>query len=130
MNNGDNISQYKRVLIIDDNAYDILINKRIIQKSSFALEVDAKSSALEGLHFLKTTKELPDIIFLDLMMPEMDGFGFLTELEKLDEKLKSKCRIIIVSSSVDPGDIARAQNFKNVLKFISKPLTKAQLDDI
>ncbi len=73
---------------------------------------------------------LPDIIFLDINMPVVDGFVFLYEFEKLKELVRTKCKVIILSSSDNKRDIDRIVNNNYVIKFITKPLTELALDEI
>jgi CheY-like chemotaxis protein len=85
----------------------------------------------EAIDFLKKVKDypakLPDIIFLDLFMPIMDGWGFLNEFILLRPNLKKKITIYIVSSSIDPADLQRAKSFSDVTDFIIKPITEKKI---
>jgi CheY-like chemotaxis protein len=74
--------------------------------------------------------ELPDIIFLDIDMPIMDGFQFMEEYVKIKPKLGKKITIYMVSSSVDPVDIERARKISEITDYIVKPITQNQLTDI
>lgn len=79
---------------------------------------------LDNLH---NDKELPDVIFLDIDMPIMDGFEFMEEYVKLKPKLGKKITIYMVSSSVDPVDIDRAKKISEITDYIIKPITQDQL---
>src|SRR5688500_13011764 len=96
-------SKYKFTLLIDDNEIDNYINKQIIKTTNFSEEIIVHQAATEALDFLKSLLEkkanLPDIIFLDIMMPVMDGFEFLQEFEKLSGQIGDKCKVIMLSSS-------------------------------
>ena len=125
-------SGHNHILLIDDSDFDNLINEQIVKVSGFASTVTIKQSAMEALDFLRSfnTQNLPSIIFLDLMMPIMDGFDFLEEFDKLEDHVRNNCKVVVISSSIDRDDIERAQSNKYVIKFISKPLRKEELDDI
>jgi CheY-like chemotaxis protein len=124
--------KYNRVLIVDDSEIDSFINKKLLSKAHFAKEIVEKLSGSAALDFLKNSAvkeaELPEVIFLDIMMPLMDGFAFLDEYEKLPESIKAKCKIIMLSSSESFKDLNRANGSKYVYKFLNKPLTEKALE--
>lgn len=123
--------RYKSALLIDDNEIDNFINKKLLLKTKFALDVVEKKSAMSALEHLRensnSPENLPDVIFLDIMMPVMDGFGFLEEYDKLPDGIKKKCRIIMLSSTESFKDLNRANSNKHVYKFLNKPLTEPVL---
>lgn len=122
------------VMIVDDNDTDNFISKRIIEITKFAKDVEIKNSGKSALEYLEKHKDniirLPDIIFLDINMPIVDGFVFLYEFEKFSETIKGKCRVIILSSSDNKRDIDKIVNNDHVVKFITKPLTEKALSEI
>jgi CheY-like chemotaxis protein len=122
------------VMLVDDNDTDNFISKRIVEITNFARRVEVKNSGKSALDYLAahqhSPENLPTIIFLDINMPVVDGFVFLYEFEKLKEVVRTKCRVIILSSSDNKRDIDRIVNNNYVIKFITKPLTEASLADI
>ena len=128
------MKKYKVVLLIDDNEIDNFVSQKIIEKSGFAekvISVTSASKALELLtsdHFSKNG--LPDIIFLDIGMPEMDGFDFLEEYVKLNKIVINNCKVVILTSSIDTDDFNRVKKNKLVKKFINKPLSEKSLKEI
>lgn len=122
------------VLLVDDNDTDNFINNRIIELTNFAKRVVVKSSGKSALEYLSDNKdnasELPDIIFLDINMPIVDGFVFLHEFESYPESVKGKCKVAILSSSDNKRDINKIINNDYVVKFITKPLTEDALVEI
>ena len=122
------------VMLVDDNETDNFISKRIIEITQFASEVEVKNSGKSALDYLAehqdTPERLPNLIFLDINMPIVDGFIFLYEFEKFNDTIKDKCKVIILSSSDNKRDIDKIVNNNYVIKFITKPLTEAALDEL
>lgn len=122
------------VLLVDDNDTDNFISKRIIEITKFAKRVEVKNSGKSALEYLKsvqnTPQDLPDVIFLDINMPIVDGFVFLFEFETLPDIVKEKSKVIILSSSNNKRDIAKIVDNEYVIKFITKPLTEKSLQEI
>ena len=122
------------VMLVDDNDTDNFISKRIIEITNFADDVIVKNSGKSALDYLEEHREtpetLPEIIFLDINMPIVDGFVFLYEYEKFNNEIKDKCRVIILSSSDNKRDIDKIVNNDYVIKFVTKPLTEKTLEEI
>jgi CheY-like chemotaxis protein len=123
---------YKRVMIIDDTYVDRYVAERNILKYGISNEVVSKESAKAGLEYLKSCESnpalLPELIFLDIRMPEMDGFGFLEEYEKLPESVKGNCVVMMLSTSLNPEDHDRVKDNKYVSRFLNKPLDKEKIE--
>jgi len=122
----------KHVLLIDDNAIDNYISKAIISKRKIAEKITVMISAIDSLSYLQslTAEEFPDTIFLDIRMPEMDGFGFLEVFTTLPEDITANTSIFMLTSSSDPADIERSQQYGAVKKYFSKPMSDEILDEL
>lgn len=122
------------VMLVDDNDTDNFISKRIIEITRFANRVETKNSGKAALDYLRDNQQvpenLPNLIFLDINMPIVDGFVFLYEFEKFNEMVRNRCKVIILSSSDNKRDIEKIINNNHVIKFITKPLTEGALDEI
>lgn len=120
-------------MLVDDNYIDLRINAKIISLANNTTEIITCCSAEESLNYLKKHAEdvekLPNFILLDIQMPEMNGFEFLEEFKQLSQTTIDKCTIIMLSSTLDFGDIQRAQANPYVSKLINKPLTIEKLKD-
>jgi len=107
----ENLYRFSKAMIIDDSATDRYIAEYYLRKFFIAAFVIAQSSAIEALKHLKefadNPDELPEIIFLDIRMPLMDGFEFLREYEKLPSSVLNYCNVVMVSSTIDPDDHER-----------------------
>lgn len=121
-------------MLVDDDEIDNFITKKMIDDSHFAKKLIIKLSSEEALNYLKkeqnNPEELPDLIFLDILMPVMDGFAFLEEFDKLNDIIKKKCKIILLSTSESFKDLNRANKNRYVSKFLTKPLIEAALNAI
>jgi len=126
------------ILLVEDNAADNYYHQYIIKDAGVCNHIEITLNGLEALAYLKKSKELnhngsfplPDLIFLDINMPRMNGFEFLEEYKKLDEKLKSRVLIVILTTSINPEDHKKAMVFKEVSEFQSKPLSEESLEGI
>jgi len=134
MKNPEKPYKFNRVLLVDDNDIDNFINERMITTSHFSTGVVVKNSGEAALEYLRGlgehTDQLPQVIFLDLNMPVMDGFAFLDEFEKLPSVVHDHCKIVVLSSSISPEDINRASTNPRVYKYVNKPLSERYLDAI
>ena len=88
----------------------------------------------EALDYLRSINEgsnlQPDLIFLDINMPGMNGWDFLKEFDLLDKKIQSSCLIVMLTSSDDPADLKRVRSWSFVSGFITKPLSKSIVSNI
>lgn len=123
-------SGYKTCLLIDDNYIDNFVTRRILESSNFAQNIVVKQSATEAIEQIRDGIIKPDVIFLDLRMPLMNGFEFLQEYEKLDGHDKDNTKIFMLSSSLDPVDVKRSGQNKYITQFIHKPLTQKILEEL
>ena len=120
-------------VIDDDEIYQFTI-KKILNSFDVPLEIKSFSDGEEAINFIDDNKnnetELPDIVFLDINMPIMDGFEFLEEFEKIKSDLSKNIIVHMVSSSVDEVDIERAKKNKNISSYIIKPVNPKDIEHI
>ena len=124
----------KCIMLVDDNHDDNFFHEREIKKINLTNIVKTKNSGIEALEYLKSKNNNkdphPDLIFLDINMPGMNGWEFLQEYNKLDKELQSHAIIIMLTTSQNPDDEARAKTWPFVSDYVTKPLTKEIMQDI
>jgi CheY-like chemotaxis protein len=123
-----------RFLLVDDDPISILIMTKILERLEVATEILTAPSGKAALDLLDkqyhNALAMPDIIFVDLNMPLMNGFQFIEAFQELDILGKRGIRIIIVTSSDDPEDKEKAREL-GVKDFLTKPvITETVLDAI
>ena len=127
-------SKQRKVMLIDDNEVDLKINSKIITISKLFSDIILCQSGEEGLDYLRkhieNIEELPDFILLDIQMPEMDGFEFLEIYKKFPSHVTDKCLVAILSSTLDFGDIKKAEANPYVIKLLKKPLFPKELEQL
>lgn len=128
------------ILCVDDDPITLMLCKMVINRSEFAKEIITAQNGEEALHYFddlklnnlgSEIKNYPRLIFLDLNMPVMGGWEFLDHFTKEDYGNDFKnCKVIVLSSTIDPADIAKARTYPMVLDFLSKPISKEMLEDL
>jgi two-component system, NarL family, nitrate/nitrite response regulator NarL len=119
-------------LLIDDSDIDLFIQRRFLEVYQFSNELIPFKSAKEALNWLVKLNGAipPDIIFLDLNMPEMDGFEFLKSFESLSDSIQTKTKIVVLTSSNSSKDRDQVFENANVIQFITKPLKQDDIEDL
>jgi CheY-like chemotaxis protein len=122
------------IMLIDDSKDDNFIHQRVIKRSGLVKTIITKYSALEALQYLEQKHthqdEHPDLIFLDVNMPGMNGWEFLVEYGELDKELQGKALICMLTTSENPDDKERLMHFNLISEFMTKPLTIEMLQMI
>jgi CheY-like chemotaxis protein len=124
----------KNILLIDDDPVFVYLMRRIINSTSYTCEINEFTDGELAINYLNGIRDknelLPDLIFLDLSMPVMDGWEFLKEYSQLRPAIKKDITLFIVSSSISPKEVERAKTFRAVSDFLIKPLGKAKVIEI
>jgi CheY-like chemotaxis protein len=126
--------KYKNVMVVDDNQIDLYIAEMVMMTTRFAEKIVCVGSAKEALDYLRplyeSPDELPNLIFLDINMPEMTGFDFLNEYRHLPENIRKKCIIMMLTTSLDERDRKQAAENEFVKRFLNKPLDQDKLTQL
>lgn len=118
-------------VLVDDNEVDLFIQKRFIELNDFANSIVTFTSPQDALAFLQSADpQTSPVIFLDLNMPIMDGFTFLERSRALPREISDRSRVVVLTSSTSSQDKEKAGLFAQVIHFMSKPLSKKDLDEI
>lgn len=130
-----NVEKVPHVLIIDDDEINNFIAAKLIDKLPPKAKVTTCLNGELGLAYLKNCLlnpgELPDIIFLDLNMPDMNGWEFLDVYENsIKPSLNKNIIINIITSSVYNNDMVKSTTYNSVNRFVSKPLNTEVLREL
>jgi DNA-binding NarL/FixJ family response regulator len=120
--------------IIDDDPMSSFYIKRLAELGELANIITIYNSAQGAINYLlhhkKTPEHLPDIILLDIYMPEVDGWEFLIQFKNIEDQLIKKAAVYIISSSNHPRDLTRAETFTDVRAYFQKPVTLEVLKEM
>ena len=121
----------KCILLIDDNEADNYFHKIVIEEMNITERIEVALDGVEALNFLNQENETPpELIFLDINMPRIDGWEFLERYKGLSLKQERSIIIIMLSTSYNPKDIEKARQIEEVSGFKVKPLTEEMLTEI
>lgn len=124
-----------KILIIDDDEINNLICTKVIKDYNEEAKVDSVTSGSKGLDYLNNliydqNGELPDVIFLDINMPAMNGWDFIREYRKINSDMNKDIKLFVLTSSQYYQDSELADQYTEVQKLITKPLTSEILQEI
>ncbi len=122
------------VLLIDDDKATNFFNERVVNRHQGFHQVNTVQSGLAALEYLRDVGKdsiiKPDLIFLDINMPAMNGWEFLIEFSKLDHSVTNGIKVILLSTSSNPDDVKESAKNHSVDDFINKPLSLDLLDNV
>jgi len=129
-------ARFEVVMLVDDNKIDAVLNKKVLEKDDFADTVLLYNSAQQALEYLSSLDEdlgdiIPSVVFVDMMMPGLNGFQFVQNFSGLSSSIQEKCKIVFMSGSMLSQDQKSQLSLsENVISFIQKPLMKDTLNSI
>lgn len=122
--------------IIDDDSMYVNLVKRIIEAKKLCQSLLVFENGKQALTYFEAIlgsidqESIPEIIFLDLNMPVMDGWEFLEKFITIKNKFGKIITLYIVSSSINPLDIKKARSINEVRDYLVKPVTIDELESI
>lgn len=127
-----------RILLIDDDEPTNVLNTTLLEEAGCAEHIEAVETAQAALRYLSTECQrldshdckCPDLIFLDINMPAMNGWEFMERYSKLSEELHQRTRVVMLTTSINPEDRLKAGKIPWVADFETKPITEEKLDRI
>jgi CheY-like chemotaxis protein len=121
-----------KTVLIDDSEIDLFIHRRFLEVCNFSRELIAYRSAENALDWLRNLNgdAPPNIIFLDLNMPLVDGFTFLKQFALLPDKITNQSKIVVLTSSNSVTDRQQVFEHKNVIQMITKPIKQTDIETI
>jgi CheY-like chemotaxis protein len=124
----------KSIFLIDDDPIFVYLTRRIIASTNCPCAINEFTDGELALDYLSKMSEktelLPDVIFLDLSMPVMDGWEFLKEYAMLKPNIKKEISLYIVSSSISPQEVERSKSYTVVADFLIKPVERGKIVEI
>jgi CheY-like chemotaxis protein len=132
------VGKMNKIFFIDDDPVTLMLCSSIIRRNSYAKDVVSAKNGQVAIKYyeslVKSPEEekvnYPELIFLDLNMPVMNGWEFLDEFVKTYYQIFPKTKVVILTSSIDPADQERACNYPIAIAFRSKPLTIKMLAEL
>jgi response regulator RpfG family c-di-GMP phosphodiesterase len=123
-------SRYSTVMVIDDNKIDRMLLEHMLLSMNYAKEVMSFEEPKKALDYLRNKHiiKIPEIIFLDLNLPIMNGYEFLNAFKYLPKEITSGIKVILVTSSSDERDIQKSSEYSRVIQYIIKPIKKIDLE--
>lgn len=128
--NIDTITEVGHILLVDDEDDCNFVTKLVLKKAGFMGLLTCYTNATEALTHMRSGKDLPDIMFVDINMPAVNGFEFLSTCEAEGLLPNDLTSVVMFSSSNRPSDLERALSFRSVIGYVEKALSVDSLEGV
>ena len=122
------------ICFIDDDGVYKFFMKRVLKIKNLAEDIMSFDDGEQAFEYInenkKNPEKLPDLVFLDINMPIMDGFQFIEEYTKIRSEINKKITIYMVTSSIDPIDLERSKKYSEISAYITKPINVETIQQI
>jgi CheY-like chemotaxis protein len=126
-------------MLIDDDEPTNFLSNMIIEETGCTKHIQIEDSGKKALNYLANSKKFananreypwPDLIFLDINMPAMNGWEFLYKYNEMEKEHMAEIIMVMLTTSLDPDDEVRSKKFPGVTDFKHKPLTEQMVKEI
>lgn len=114
------------IFLIDDNDIDIVVNTKLLKLANITSRIRSFSNGTDALNYISSNEEelnqYQNVILLDIQMPVYNGFDIFAKFMELSDEIRKQCKVFMLSSSIDRNDIKKAEENKEIIKVLEKPL--------
>ena len=122
------------IMLVDDDQNDNYYHTREIKKACSGTRIITKNSGIDALKYLESIENSsdghPDLTFVDINMPCMNGWEFLEKYSQLDKDKQSSLTVVMLSTFINSDEINRTKIWNFVTDYVFKPLTKEKIENI
>jgi len=122
--------RFSKAIVIDSSTTEFEITSTILRACYVAREIEAVKDArsfINKLHNVNRLSDVPELVFINLHMEELNGFDFLAEFSQLSDFVRSKCKIVVLTNLNDTDEKFRVLSDPGVVRYLIKPLDAFQL---
>ena len=136
------MKKLNKVLIVDDDNASVFLTQMVLEEMRITNEIYTVANGKEALAFVEKYRavvhqnadsndfnEQPNLIFLDINMPVMDGFEFLDHFEKLHAAHVTDFHVVLLTTSINERDVDKARRYK-IVSYMEKPITEEKINVI